>query len=79
MLTTTDNPYNPYINYDMWNRWDVEHGYNTASYLSRIASLMVGGDVDEETSYRLAMMSIIEEDLFGVHIIIQEPEEMDEE
>lgn len=37
-LTTSDNPYNPFTDYDKWRRFDtVEHDYNTESYLDRIS------------------------------------------
>lgn len=48
MLTTTDNPYNPFTHYDEWYTWDITHGwhinpdgsiglgYYTAAYLARI-------------------------------------------
>ena len=28
MLTTTDNPYNPWTEYEDWYLWDQQHGYN---------------------------------------------------
>lgn len=37
MLTTQDNPWNPFTNFEEWNAWDISHGYNTNSYLARIA------------------------------------------
>lgn len=37
MLTTSDNPFNPYENFDSWYMFDMDHGYDTCSYLSRIA------------------------------------------
>ena len=37
MLTTTDNPFNPFDQFDDWYSFDVQHGYNTCSYLARIA------------------------------------------
>ena len=36
-LTTFDNPYNPFEQFDEWFLYDVEKGYNTCSYLARIA------------------------------------------
>ena len=37
MITTVDNPYNPYENFDSWFMFDMDKGYNTCSYLSRVA------------------------------------------
>lgn len=36
-LTTFDNPYNPFEQFDSWNRFDMEHDYCTCAYLGRIA------------------------------------------
>lgn len=37
MITTIDNPFNPYENFDSWYMFDMDKGYNTCSYLDRIA------------------------------------------
>lgn len=39
MLTTEDNPYDPRLDFRAWYAWDVEQGYNTCSYLDRVALL----------------------------------------
>ena len=39
MLTTFDNPYDPFDQYDEWLQFDLEAGYSTNSYLARIAML----------------------------------------
>ena len=39
MLTTTDNPYNPFDQFHSWLLFDKEKGYNTCEYLARIAKL----------------------------------------
>lgn len=36
-LTTFDNPFSPFTNFNDWFVWDVSHGYNSCGYLARIA------------------------------------------
>ena len=35
-LSTSDNPYNPLLDYDNWEAYDRQMGYNTSDYLARI-------------------------------------------
>ena len=42
MLTTVDNPYSPFDEWDQWLAYDVAHGYNTCEYLGRIANTSIG-------------------------------------
>lgn len=37
MLTTFDNPYDPFTQFEHWLLFDMEKGYNTCAYLGRIA------------------------------------------
>lgn len=37
MLTTVDNPYDPFTNFDEWYEFDRLKGYDTCGYLARIA------------------------------------------
>ena len=37
MLTTVDNPYDPFTEFDAWLGFDVSKGYNTCAYLARVA------------------------------------------
>ena len=37
MLTTFDNPFDPFEQFTSWFLFDTEHGYNTCGKLARIA------------------------------------------
>lgn len=39
LLTTLDNPYNPFVDFTSWYMFDCEKGHNTSSRLARIANL----------------------------------------
>nr|DAO53495.1 MAG TPA: hypothetical protein [Caudoviricetes sp.] len=48
MLTTIDNPFDPFNDYDNWLRYDEEKGYNTCGYLARIAKVTDNMSLKEE-------------------------------
>lgn len=37
MLTTVDNPFDPFTQWDEWFAWDAAAGYHTPGLLARIA------------------------------------------
>ncbi len=45
-LTTIDNPYSPFSQFDDWYSYDTEKGYDCCGYLDRMKSLM-----KEDTTY----------------------------
>ena len=52
MLTTIDNPFNPFDDFVPWFMFDIEKGYNTCGRLARIANYtddMTSKEEDEET------------------------------
>lgn len=68
MLTTFDNPFNPFEQFTSWFLFDVEKGYNTCSHLARIAKL--SDDLSEEEEMietERAIDSIIEHDFMNIY------------
>lgn len=37
-LTTVDNPWNPFNNFDEWMQWDISHGYDSCQLLGRLCN-----------------------------------------
>ena len=68
MLTTFDNPYDPFDQYDDWLQFDLEAGYSTNSYLARIAMLSESLS-DKETSDEIerAIDEIIKYDFRNIY------------
>ena len=67
-LTTFDNPYNPFEQFDEWFLYDVEKGYNTCSYLARIARTS-DEFTDEENNQEIlrAIDEIIRYDFLNIY------------
>lgn len=58
MLTTEDNPYDPYTQWDEWYAWDVAAGYHTCAYLARIA--MISDELTDEENDQIISDAIDE-------------------
>lgn len=68
MLTTFDNPFDPFEQFTSWFLFDVEKGYNTCSYLGRIAHLtddMTALETNEEIER--AIDDIIKYDFMNIY------------
>lgn len=73
MLTTVDNPFSPFTEFDQWLSYDSTKGYNTCGYLARIAhSSHDISEYDQELAIELAMEEIVRENPYGVHRIVTE-------
>lgn len=68
MLTTFDNPFDPFEQFTDWHMFDVEKGYNTCSYLARIAKL-TDDMTDQEVSNEIerAINEIIKYDFMNIY------------
>lgn len=72
MLTTIDNPYDPFDNFKAWYLFDVQKGYNCCSYLARIAKTsdeMTEKENDEEIER--AIDEIIQHDFMNIYIKVK--------
>ena len=68
MLTTIDNPFDPFTQWDHWRRYDEDKKYYTCSYLDRIAK--TSDDVsDEENTVAIeqAINEIVSLNIIGLY------------
>jgi len=68
MLTTVDNPYNPFTHWSEWYAWDNAHGYSTTQRFARKTFL---SDAFRE-SIGAAMEEFARRDPFEVTIVVDE-------
>ena len=71
-LTTVDNPYNPFTQFGDWFMYDVEQGYNTCSYLARIAKTSDSlSDTENNEEIERSIDEIIKNDLQGIYLKVR--------
>src|SRR3982751_6641520 len=68
MLTTVDNPYDPFTQWDEWFAWDQHAGYHTSGFLARIAKVSDElSEVDQYIIIQLAIDESVRENVLGVY------------
>ena len=73
MLTTIDNPFNPFTQFDEWFAFDESKGYHTCSYLSRITKGSYElSEVDDALAQELAIDEIIKMNVLGIYRKVKE-------
>lgn len=68
MLTTFDNPYDPFDQFIPWFLFDIEKGYYTCSYLGRIARISDQlSDAENDMEVERAIDEIIKYDFRNIY------------
>lgn len=68
MLTTIDNPYDPFTEFAEWNAYDVYLGYNTTAFLARIVRTSDElSEADQARAIDVAIDEIVQENVSGMH------------
>ena len=69
MLSTIDNPHNPFDDFAAWYAFDVAAGYHTSSFLARI---LIDSDqfslIDQNLVIEEAIDEAVRENVTGVYI-----------
>ena len=69
MLSTIDNPYNPFTNFDDWFAYDERQGYATLSYLARVTYQSNElSEVDQNIEYNRAIEEAVRLNISGRYI-----------
>lgn len=67
-ITTFDNPFDPFKQFDEWYSFDESKGYHSCSYLSRIARTSdVLSDAENDDEIERAIDEIIKYDPFNIY------------
>ncbi len=68
MLTTIDNPFDPFEDFNEWFLFDVEKGYNSSELLGRIAKTSDAlSEQENEEEIERAIDDIIKYDLLDIY------------
>ena len=74
MLSTSDNPWNPWTHFTEWYAFDMQAGYHTLPYLARIT---VSSDelsaADQDLAVEQAIEEIIRLNINGMYVKVPEP------
>jgi hypothetical protein len=75
MLTTIDNPFDPWTQFDSWNTWDENAGYYTLAFQARIVRTSPAlSEPDQDLAIEQAIDEIIRENVLGLYKRVPEPE-----
>lgn len=72
MLSTIDNPYDPFEQFTLWHLFDKEKGYDSCERLMRLVDIhedMTPQELDAATDE--AMDKLIEEDVMNVFVKVR--------
>lgn len=77
MLTTTDNPFDPFTQFDEWYTYDtITLGYNTSSYLARVVNYSDDmSEADVDFAIEQGIDEIVRENVLGIYVKAIEPSE----
>lgn len=70
-LTTSDNPFDPFTQFDAWFQYDTEHGYNTCGLIDRFLPNSRSFDASEQNDEVNAVIDkIVQLDPLNQYIVV---------
>ena len=68
MLTTVDNPFSPFTQFDEWRTFDEAHGYYSLEYLARIVTTSPDlSQADQSLAIEQGIDEIVRENPIGLY------------
>lgn len=68
MLTTDDNPWDPFDNFNEWYAYDTKAGHHSLSLLARVVVFSDEvSELDQHVAIELAIDEVVTENVSGVH------------
>ena len=68
MLTTSDNPFDPFIQFDDWYAYDVDMGYYSCAFLARVTITSDELSIyDQDDAIEAAIDEIVAENILGLY------------
>lgn len=78
MLSTSDNPWNPWTHFTEWNAFDMRAGHHSLSYLARVTTTSNElSQADQDLDVELAIEEILRFNINGLYIAVPEPKSSD--
>jgi len=72
MLTTTDNPYDPFTQFDEWYAFDEAAGYHSSALLARIVRSSDDlSEADQSLAIEDAIDEVVRENVLGIYKKVQ--------
>jgi len=74
MLSTSDNPYNPFTQFEEWYAFDEGKGYHSSEYLARVVEENDNlSELERILATNLAIEEILQYNLTGNYIKVANP------
>lgn len=68
-ISTDDNPFDPFNDFNRWYNFDVEHGYHSCALLARVSATSNElPQSDQDRAVEAAIDTIVQLNLSGHHI-----------
>ncbi|QPL14733.1 hypothetical protein SEA_SCHWARTZ33_88 [Gordonia phage Schwartz33] len=74
MLSTSDNPFNPFTEWQQWFAFDAREGYHTPAYLARVVRTSNElSEADQQIALNDGIDEILQFNLTGNYIKVTRP------